>query len=75
MIDNQDDAKKIWMTEIGAPTSAPHAAGVSQVEQAREITDVLWRHRNPDTADRPSYIPSETSTPPILTATRTTSAR
>ena len=43
MIDNQDGAKKIWMTEIGAPTSAPQAAGVSQLEQAREITDVLWK--------------------------------
>ena len=31
------------MTEIGAPTSAPSAAGVSQDEQARQITDVLWK--------------------------------
>jgi polysaccharide biosynthesis protein PslG len=43
MIDNQDGTKKIWMTEIGAPTSAPQTAGVSQLEQAREITDVLWK--------------------------------
>jgi polysaccharide biosynthesis protein PslG len=43
MVDNGDGAKKIWMTEIGAPTSAPSAAGVSQEEQARQITDVLWK--------------------------------
>ena len=42
-VDNGDGGKKIWMTEIGAPTSAPSAAGVSQDEQAREITDVLWK--------------------------------
>jgi polysaccharide biosynthesis protein PslG len=41
MIDNGDGAKKIWMTELGAPTSAPTAEGVSQEEQARQITDVL----------------------------------
>jgi hypothetical protein len=43
MVDKGDGAKKIWMTELGAPTSAPSAAGVSQDEQAREITDVLWK--------------------------------
>jgi hypothetical protein len=43
MVDNGDGGKKIWMTEIGAPTSAPSAAGVSQEEQARQITDVLWK--------------------------------
>jgi polysaccharide biosynthesis protein PslG len=41
MVDNGDGAKKIWMTELGAPTSAPSAAGVSQDEQARQITDIL----------------------------------
>jgi len=35
-----DGAKKIWMTEIGAPTS-DGADGVSQQEQAKQITDVL----------------------------------
>ena len=29
------------MTEFGAPTSAPSADGVSQQEQAKQITDVL----------------------------------
>ena len=43
MTDNQDGAKKIWMTEIGAATTASHPAGVSQLEQTREITDVLWK--------------------------------
>jgi polysaccharide biosynthesis protein PslG len=43
MVDNGDGDKKIWMTELGAPTSAPSAAGVSQDEQARQITDVLWK--------------------------------
>jgi hypothetical protein len=43
MVDNGDGDKNIWMTEIGAPTSAPWAAGVSQEEQARQITDVLWK--------------------------------
>jgi hypothetical protein len=68
MVDNGDGAKKIWMTEIGAPTSAPSAAGVSQDEQARQITDILWKAsesgfsgpafiysiRDVDTADRDS---------------------
>jgi polysaccharide biosynthesis protein PslG len=43
MVDNGDGDKLIWMTEIGAPTSAPEAAGVSQQEQAKQITDVLWK--------------------------------
>jgi hypothetical protein len=43
MIANGDGAKKIWMTELGAPTSDPSAEGVSQDEQARQITDVLWK--------------------------------
>jgi hypothetical protein len=43
MVAKGDGGKKIWMTEIGAPTSAPSAAGVSQQEQARQITDVLWK--------------------------------
>jgi GH35 family endo-1,4-beta-xylanase len=43
MVDNGDGGKKIWMTELGAPTSAPSAAGVSQAEQARQITDILWK--------------------------------
>jgi hypothetical protein len=35
-----DGGKKIWLTELGAPTSdAPE--GVSQQEQAKQITDVL----------------------------------
>jgi hypothetical protein len=41
MVDNGDADKKIWMTEFGAPTSEPWAAGVSQEEQAKQITDVL----------------------------------
>jgi len=45
MVDNGDADKKIWMTEIGAPTSAPWAAGVSQEEQARQITDVMRKAR------------------------------
>jgi hypothetical protein len=36
-----DGDKKIWMTEFGAPTSAPTAEGVSQEEQAKQILDVL----------------------------------
>lgn len=43
MVDNGDGGKKIWMTEIGAPTCAPEASGVSQDQQAREITDMLWK--------------------------------
>jgi polysaccharide biosynthesis protein PslG len=40
MVANGDGGKKIWMTEMGAPTSED-AEGVSQQEQAKEITDVL----------------------------------
>jgi hypothetical protein len=29
--------------EVGAPTSDPSAEGVSQLEQTRQITDVLWK--------------------------------
>lgn len=36
-----DGDKKIWMTELGAPTSTTTDEGVSQEEQARQITDVL----------------------------------
>ena len=36
-----DGDKKVWMTELGAPTSAPSAEGVSQEEQAQQILDVL----------------------------------
>jgi GH35 family endo-1,4-beta-xylanase len=43
MIDHGDGDKKIWMTELGAPTSDPSAEGVSQEEQTRQITDVLWK--------------------------------
>jgi hypothetical protein len=43
MVDNGDADKKIWMTEFGAPTSEPSAGGVSQEEQAKQITDVLAR--------------------------------
>ena len=43
IVDNGDGATKIWMTGLGAPTSAPSAAGVSQHELARQITDVLWK--------------------------------
>lgn len=41
MVAHGDGGKKIWMTELGAPTSSPSAEGVSQEEQARQITDVL----------------------------------
>ena len=41
MAANGDGGKKIWMTELGAPTSAPSAQGVSQSEQTRQILDVL----------------------------------
>lgn len=37
-----DGAKKIWLTELGAPTSDPGAqGGVSQQDQAKQITQVL----------------------------------
>ncbi|MDY6996156.1 MAG: cellulase family glycosylhydrolase [Actinomycetota bacterium] len=42
MVANGDGGKKIWMTEFGAPTSDPGAEGVSQQQQARQITDILW---------------------------------
>jgi hypothetical protein len=38
---NGDGDKKIWMTEMGAATSAPTAQGVTQEEQAKQIVDVL----------------------------------
>lgn len=41
MVAHGDGGKKIWMTELGAPTSAPNAEGVSQAEQAQQITDLL----------------------------------
>jgi polysaccharide biosynthesis protein PslG len=41
MVRNGDGDKKIWMTEMGAPTSAPGAEGVSEIEQAKQIADVL----------------------------------
>ncbi len=41
MVAHGDGGKKIWMTELGAPTSASTAEGVSQEEQARQIVDVL----------------------------------
>jgi hypothetical protein len=40
MMANGDGAKKIWMTEFGAPT-CDCAGGVSPWEQAKQITDVL----------------------------------
>ncbi|MGE2724615.1 family 1 glycosylhydrolase [Mycolicibacterium pulveris] len=48
MIDNGDGGKKIWMTEIGAPTAAATPGGVSQQEQARQITDVLAKAAHTD---------------------------
>lgn len=41
MVANGDGDKKIWMTEMGAPTSAPWAEGVTQQEQATQIVDGL----------------------------------
>jgi hypothetical protein len=41
MVAHGDGSKKIWMTELGAPTSDPSAEGVSQIEQAKQIADVL----------------------------------
>lgn len=46
MIARGDGAKKIWFTEIGAPTAADSPDGVSQVEQAKQITDMLWYAAN-----------------------------
>lgn len=55
MVDNGDGGKKIWMTEIGAPTAAATAGGVSQQEQARQITDVLWKTAQVDFSG-PAFI-------------------
>lgn len=38
---NGDGGKKIWLTEIGAPTSDAPSPGVSQQDQARQIADIL----------------------------------
>jgi polysaccharide biosynthesis protein PslG len=38
MVNNGDGAKRIWLTEFGAPTGT-HADAVSEAEQAAEITD------------------------------------
>jgi arabinogalactan endo-1,4-beta-galactosidase len=40
MAANGDGGKRIWITELGAPTSEDRD-GVSQEEQAKQITDVL----------------------------------
>ena len=40
MVAHGDAGKKIWMTEVGAPTSTG-ADGVSPEDQARQITDVM----------------------------------
>lgn len=40
MAANGDGGKRIWITEMGAPTSED-SDGVSQEEQAKQITDVL----------------------------------
>ena len=58
MLANGDGGKKIWMTEIGAPTCDCHD-GVSQVEQAKQINDVLAAAaglppREPPEDDRPA---------------------
>jgi hypothetical protein len=42
MVSNGDGDKKIWMTEVGAPTSDPSAEGATQQEQIRQISDILW---------------------------------
>ena len=41
MVAHGDGGKKIWITELGAPTSDPTAEGVSQAEQAQQIINVL----------------------------------
>jgi polysaccharide biosynthesis protein PslG len=41
MAANGDGGMKIWLTELGAPTSDPDSEGVSQQDQAQQITDVL----------------------------------
>lgn len=40
MIARGDGAKKIWFTELGAPTGTA-ADAVSEWEQAKQITDVM----------------------------------
>ncbi|MGV0851034.1 family 1 glycosylhydrolase [Mycolicibacterium phlei] len=55
MIANGDGDKKIWMTEMGAPTSAPSADGVSEQEQARQILDGLRRAARTDYSG-PAFI-------------------
>lgn len=55
MTDNGDGAKKIWMTEMGAPTSAPTAEGVSQQEQAQQILDGLRKAAETDYSG-PAFI-------------------
>jgi hypothetical protein len=40
MVAHGDGDKKIWLTELGAPTS-DSPGGVSQAEQAKQITDVM----------------------------------
>ena len=40
MVSQGEGSKKIWMTELGAPTMPP-PLGVSQEEQAEQITEVL----------------------------------
>ena len=41
MVAHGDGGKKIWMTEMGASTSNPSVEGVSQLQQASMITQVL----------------------------------
>jgi hypothetical protein len=41
MVAHGDASKKIWLTELGAPTADSSAGGVSQAEQAVQISDVL----------------------------------
>jgi polysaccharide biosynthesis protein PslG len=41
MVAHGDRAMKIWLTELGAPTGEASSGGVSQAEQAHQITDVL----------------------------------
>ncbi|MGV9669278.1 hypothetical protein ACWDPV_01625 [Gordonia sp. NPDC003504] len=42
MVARGDSAKKIWFTEIGAPTASGSPDGVTEQEQAKQITDMLW---------------------------------
>jgi len=41
MTANGDGRKRIWFTELGAPTNDPSAGGVTQQAQAEQIADVL----------------------------------